>query len=77
MSLNQEATTILLNILSESISFAADTRLRITALEKSLKENEPALHAVYLKEIENLVKQRALELNLSALDNLRAQLLRD
>ena len=50
------------NALKEVIDLSVESRIRLDALERVLKEINPLLHDRYLSEIENLRKRKASEL---------------
>jgi len=73
--MDQVTTTLLMNILTEAVGFAAENRLRLIALENVLRQQNPPLYGAYEKEIETLRSQKVCELDCAALDRLHNRLL--
>jgi hypothetical protein len=73
--MDQVTTTLLMNILTEAVGFAAENRLRLIALENVLRQQNPPLYGAYAKETETLRSQKVCELDRAALDRLHNRLL--
>lgn len=60
--------------LVQAVADAADARTRLTALERVLELQHPALYAAFLRELENLRSSKAHDMLLVSLENLQRRL---
>jgi hypothetical protein len=60
--------------IAQAILDVADARTRITALERVLEEQQPALYAAFQRELENLRNSKAHDSFLESVQNLQRRL---
>jgi len=73
--MDKQTVDLLLSAITDAVTFAAENRLKLIAIETVLAQQKPGLALSYEKEIANLKKQRAYAIDRSVLDSLRAKLL--
>jgi hypothetical protein len=72
-----ETAQSLILAIGNAAKLAIDTRNKITALERVLEKEQPALYSAYQKELEKVRKDPVLTISLEGLSSLQGALVQD
>ena len=73
--MNKDAVEALLQTLGDLLGRSLQLEAKITAIEKTLKEKEPALHDAYVRKLESLRSDRGYDMAILGLEGVRRKLL--
>jgi hypothetical protein len=74
MAMKSTAGTGLINALAEIIALSVENHIKLDALEQVFEKTNPAVHELYLAEIQMLREQKAIKLNRAFTATLKGKL---